>query len=352
MVAEVVTISPDFPTWERIEIFASIKHAACSLQLQLVDRPGAPIWPGIYPSGTLVTVAAGGDLMFTGYVDHREPKLSGHEYHIVIGARSKGQDVVDCSVDHTKPDYVQKTVLDVARDQDAFGVGFASDFSPTQFDRWRPNVGHTLFEALRPLVEDQGATMAGQPDGSIKITKAGASAQLQAGPIVEGQNLFEGEACFDDKATHSKVHAHGQSYKGNGTPAIAIHAEADNQYVGRYRPVHEHHDRQTDKPRITARATRRRDKEQGEGTRATVTMRGWRDSGGMIYQPGRLVFVQSPSLALTQNMLIEGVHYVQVGKSGGTSCRLSLVDPRAHGGQGGGVNQSGAAWNFDSSGAT
>jgi prophage tail gpP-like protein len=342
----------NFTTWEKIEIHASVKDAARTLDLHIVDQVGAPLAPGVFVGQPEVTVTATGELMFTGYVDKLKPEIDPEHYKATISARSKGQDAVDSSVDHTKPDYVDQNVLQVAQDQDAFGIGFSADFTPDGFDRWRPNVGHTLWQALVPLCEDEGATMSGQADGSIKITRAGESATPQAGPIVEGANLWKGSGDFDTSAQHSEVNEHGQSYKGDGAQAIAIKATAKNSTVTRNRPLHHHHDRHTDRPRVLRRAKRRRDKEEGEGVRATIHMRGWRDSGGMIWTPGNLVYVKSPSLYLCQYLLIESVLYSQGGSPGeGTFSVLGLVDPRAHGGTGGGVNQSGSAWTFDDSAA-
>ena len=363
---EIISVSvggAPFTQWDEVSVHAGVKHAARSFELKFPDTPGAPIWPAIFKGQPLVTVtttgqkdggagaAGGGDLLFTGNIENRRPHLTKEALTVTVSARSKAADAVDSSVDHTKPDYVNSNVLKVAQDQDQFGIGFSADFTPDGFDRWRPNVGHTLFAALAPLAEDENATMSGQPDGSVKITRAGATAQAQGAPLIEGQNIHISiAATFDDSAQHSKVKAHGQNYKGNGASAIAIVGEADNSEIQRYRPLHEHHDRQTSKTKLTKRATRRRDKEQGEGTRATVEVKGFRDDGGMLWTPGNKVFVVSPSMSLSQYMLIESVLYRQVGREEeGSRATLSLVDPRAHGGQGGGVNQSGSEWGFDSS---
>jgi prophage tail gpP-like protein len=362
---EVISISvggAPFLLWDDVRVHGGVKHAARTMEMSFPDTPGAPIWPAIFSGQPIITVTAspgsdvgggggGGDLLFTGNVEKRHVELEANSLRVTISARSKGADAIDSSVDHTKPDYVKSNVLKVAQDQDAFGIGFIADFMPVGFDRWRPNVGHTLFAALAPLCEDENATMSGQPDGSIKITQAGATAKAQGAPLVEGSNWhIKGSADFDDSNQHSKVKAHGQNYKGDGQQAIAIYGEADNDTVTRYRPLHEHHDRQTDKPRLTKRATRRRDKEQGEGTRASAELKTFRDDSGMLWAPGNKVFAISPSLALSQYMLIESVLYSQTGQaSSGTRCALSLVDPRAHGGQGGGVNKSGSEWGFDSS---
>lgn len=341
-----------FTIWSEMSVHAGVKHAARSFELTFPDTPGKPVWPSIFSGQPKVTVTAGGDLLFTGNVESCRPKLNRESLMVTVSARSKGADAIDSSVDHTKPDYVKSNVLKVAQDQDQYGIGFKADFSPDGFDRWRPNVGHTLFAALAPLCEDENATMSGQADGSIKITQAGATAKAQGSPLIEGQNIHISiDADFNYSNQHSKIKAHGQGYKGNGKSAIAIYGEANNDTVKRTRPFHEHHDRHTDKKRLTKRASRRRDKEQGEGTRATVSVKGFRDDTGMLWTPGNKVYVISPSVALTQYMLLESVVYKQTGKeSEGTRATLSLVDPRAHGGKGGGVNQSGSDWNFDNSG--
>jgi prophage tail gpP-like protein len=357
---EVITINVNgapFTVWEAVTVHAGVKDAARSLQLTFPDTPGAPIWPGIFKGGPLVTVTTSpgsdapggsGGLLFTGYVDHCSPSFKSNEVRVTVTARAKGQDAVDSSVDHTKPDYVKKNVHDVAVDQDAFGIGFKIDFQPDGFDRWRPNVGHTLFACLAPLCEDENATMFGQADGSIKITRAGETAKMQGGPLVEGLNWhIAGNAEFTLSNQHSKIKAHGQNYKGNGASAIAILGEAENENIKRYRPLHEHHDRNTDKKKLTKRAQRRRDKEQGEGIRATAHVKTFRDDSGMLYEPGNKVFAYSPTLDLKQVMLIESVIYYQDGEpSSGTKCTLELVDPRAHGGKGGGVDNSGSEWSF------
>ncbi len=349
---ETVTISVGGGSipFESVKVRASVKEVARVLEFEFADVVGAPTWPGTFAGQPQASVTGGGDLVFTGYVDSRSPRLTAKDYRVNIRARGKGQDMVDCTVDHTRPDYVNQTVLAIAQDQDRFGIGFSADFSPQKIDRWRPNPGETLFHALEPLVEDEGATFFGQADGSVKITKAGASAGSQSGALIEGVNIMSASAHLDDSGQHSIITQHGQSYKGNGKQAIAISAQANNGQISRLRPLDHHHDRETSRDRLKSRAQDRRDREQGEGLRARVEVKGWRDSGGAIWSPGNLVFIKSPSLGLTSNMLIETVVYSQDGKRG-TSCALGLVDARAFGGGGGGVNSSAADWGFDSSDA-
>lgn len=371
MSTEIVTVSVGgllYRGWETVDIRASVKQAARSFELKIAVEIGANAVASAFQPFTPLTIHSVpvgptgpqnsdlGDLVFTGYVDRYRPHLSakeggGSNAHIMISGRAKGQDVVDSSVEHRKSDYVNKTLLQIARDQDQFGVGFSVGPGLTlePIDRWRPNPGQPLFDALDELCHDAECTMAGQPDGSILLTRAGAAPPRQ-GAIIEGINLLVGEADLDVSGRHSKVHAHGQAAYGNGAQNTQISVLANDSTVPRNRPLHIHHHRHTSRRRLANKASHHRDHEAGNAIRATPTMQGWRDDGGMLWTPGNKTFVQSPFLAIVQDMLIEGVTYKQSVPEG-TIAKLELVDPRAHGGSKGAVDKSGAAWNMDSSDA-
>ena len=51
--------------------------------------------------------------------------------------------------------------------------------------------------------------------------------------------------------------------------------------------------------------------------RAVARVKGWRAGSGMLWTPGNLVYVVSPILTLSQNLLIEGVVYTLTGQAAG-----------------------------------
>jgi prophage tail gpP-like protein len=77
--------------------------------------------------------------------------------------------------------------------------------------------------------------------------------------------------------------------------------------------------------------------------KANITGQGFRDDGGQLWTPGFLVFVDSPFLNLAGDMAVESVTWTQGRKSGSTAA-LTLVDPRALGGQGRAGGDDGAGW--------
>lgn len=367
---EIVTVvvgGQSYTAFETIKVRAGVKKAARSFALKIAAEAGPDATASIFQPYVPVQIFAmvddgsaggqggqgGGDLIFTGYVDKYKAKLSKHEAYIEIEGRSKGQDIVDSSADHQKSDYVQKTPLDIAQDQDVYGVGFSAGpgLNLTPVDQWRPNPGQPLFHALDQLCHDAECTMAGQPDGSIQMTQAGAAPPRQPTPLIEGVNILIIEGDLDVSDIHSDVTAHGQAAYGTGAQNTQISATASNSTVKRKRKLHIHHHHHTDQNRISLKAKNHRDKEAGNGIKASVTVQGWHDDSGMLWTPGNVVWLQSPFAAIVQDMLIESVDYTQDSKEPGSLCKMELVDPRAHGGQGGGVNKSGPSWQMDSSDA-
>ncbi len=332
-----------FRRWKKLGMKASVKDAARTFDLDGSLRLGGGDAAQVFPPAPVVITVAGVSF-FTGAVDRYRPKLTATEVSMALSGRSKGADAVDSSADHTKGDYVGKTLLQVAQDQDAFGIGFTADFAMTPIDRTRPNIGESLFEFLCAHVDNEMCTMAGQGDGSIKFTRAGASAKRQPGRIVEGFNYFEGTADHDWAKRHSECHVHGQSHKGSGSSATQLHAVEKDASVTRHRPLHVVHPGHTDSDRVTKRAKNHLDAAAGEGTRLPYRASTWRDSGGALYMPGNLIWVEAPSLSIVQDMLIESCSWEADGKDG-EHVDLDLVDPKAHGGQGGkGVNKSASVW--------
>lgn len=347
-----VTVSGTrYSSWEFVRIGAGVKHAAREFELRVAAEAGASATASAFQAFTPVSVYAGGDLLLKGYVDVYHPRIGKDNADITISGRSKAADAVDCSVEHRKPDYVSRTLLQIAQDQDRFGIGFSvgEGVQLAPIPLWRPNPGETLFHALDRLCHDAQCTMAGQPDGSIKFVKAGVSPPRQAGALVEGVNIKIGDSVHDCSGRHSKTMVHGQGVKGSGAQSTQIMATAEDSTVPRTRELHVVNDADTDRDRTKKHARHHRDHQAGNGLRATITTAGWRDETGALWTPGNKVYVESPFLAVEQDMLIEHVAYTQDNGREGTQAILQLVDPRAHGGTKGAANKSGSTWNMDSS---
>lgn len=351
--ADIVEVEVDggrFSAWEEASVTGSQKEAARSFRLKAAAEQGGRALKEQFKVGAKVKIYLGGDLVCSGFVDSYNPSLTATTATVTISGRSKGGDAVDSSVKHKtgrfkkkKPDAIAKEMVK----ETGIDVDITSDADDLEEIDYQVTPGETVFRAVEKMARQQGKTLSGQADGSIKITDA-KKAKRQSGSLVEGRNIKSGEANHNGANRHSEYIVKGQAPIGHGTDALEIEAVAKDSEVKRKRPVIVVQDQDTDKKRTKKRAKHRRDKAAGDGLKATITVQGWRDESGALWEPGKLVWTESPFLALEQEMLIESVIYSQDGSSG-SETKLSLVDPRAHGGKKGKGGKSGSDWNQDDS---
>lgn len=341
---------PFYTQWERIHVRASIKEAAREFNGCVAAELGSAT-ATIFKLFTPVVIYEGDDLLFTGYVDERAPSVRANpaKAGIEVGGRSKAQDAIDCSCVHETGSFENMTLLEIAKALDKFGIGFTSDTQLDPIPYYQIQPGASLYREIERLCRDQGVTLAGQPDGSVKLTKAGANPPRQAQPLTEAV-MEHGSAHFRAQNRHSIIYVRGQSPTGNGADNLQIEATATDSTVPRYRPTVILPDGATDKTRAATRAANYRDQAAGEGIRARIATGGWRDSTGALWLPGNKVWTESDFLGLAQDMLIETVEYEK--DDHGSMTYLDLVDPRAHGGKSGKGSQSDGQWNMDSTAAT
>lgn len=345
----VVVGGATYTGFKDVEIEAGVKDAARSFSLTIADSSGGQSIAAKFAGFTPIQIYESGELIISGYVDRRKPALRKDSAETVICGRSKGQDAIDCSPKHKTGNFKQQTPLQIMQQLDQFGIGFSSDMDLTPID-YQLQPGAPLFSEGEKMARDQGGTLFGLADGSIRVTKAGATAKRQGGQLVEGVNILEISGDFNDANRHSEIRVRGQSATGHGADAMQIEGVAMDSTVPRNRPLIFALDANTDKTRAKGRAVNRRDKAAGAGIKASATTPGWRDESGQLWEPGNLVWTSSPYLALEQDMLIEHIVYKETEAD--SYVLLQLVDPRAHGGKASKAGQSASTWNMDTSAGT
>jgi len=140
----------------------------------------------------------------------------------------------------------------------------------------------------------------------------------------------------------SVITAMGQDNLGVGDKALRKAKQVYDENVGRYRPAIILTEREADDPALKRRASWQRARRQAESVSATGTLHGWRDAGGLLWEPGRLVAAYAPDDRLDQDLAVSDVTFTQNGD--GTTATVTLVDPKSLGGKGG-KGKSGSGWN-------
>ncbi len=349
---EVVTVSAgggSYTAFKYVSVRTAFNEAARSFEFEVAAEAGDDATNAIFAAGTPITISVNGDLLLTGYVDRKQPHIEKDKRCITVSGRSKSADFVDGAAEHDTGHFANKTPLEIAKEiSSEYEPQWESDQQLDKIEQYQITPPETVFRCIEKMCRQQGMTVTGTAEGNARISKASGSGRQSSG-LIEGQNIKVGDADHNHSNRHSKYTVRGQRPFDHGVQALEIEAVVNDSGVNRHRPVIIVQDEDTTKDRAKKRATNRRDRAAGNALKATIQTQGFHDEGGQLWTPGNLVWVESPFLDITQDMLIEAVSYRQ--DEGGSIATLSLVDPRAYGGAGGKGNKSGTEWSFDDSDA-
>lgn len=350
MGVEVVVVNVggmSYSAFKTAVVRAAFNEAARSFHLEIAAEAGASATNRIFKVGTKLTITANGDLLFTGFVDQKKPRLAKDDAKIDVIGRSNSGDLVDSSAKHETGQFEKKNPLEIGKEiSKGIGAQWTTDQKLEKIDQYQLTPGESCFRCVEKMVKQQGMTITGEADGNAKITKAGS--KRHSGGIVEGRNFLTGTADHNGSNRHSEYIVRGQRPFGHGVDNLEIEAILRDKTVDRHRPIIIIQDEDTTKDRTKKRAKTRKDRAAGHSLKASVEVQGFRDEGGKLWEPGHLVWLESPFLDIAQDMLIESVTYNQ--SDNGSISTLSLTDPRAYDGKGGKGNASGSEWSMDDSG--
>jgi prophage tail gpP-like protein len=329
--------------FESVHVHAAFNEAARSFEVVLAAELGASATNAIFAAGASVTITTNGELLLTGYIDSKEPEISAKSATITISGRSKSADLVDGDAEHKTGYFENKTPLEIAQEiSSEYEPKWESDQQLEKIEQYKLQQGESCYRCIEKMVRDQGLTITGTKEGNAKITKAGKG--RQGGSLIEGVNIKIGRATHNVANRHSKIIVRGQRPFGHGDENLEIEETETDSAVKRHRAIVIVQDADTDKKRAKKRAKTRKERAAGNSLKANITVQGWHDDGGSLWEPGNLVWTESPFLDIAQDMLIESVDYNQ--NEQGTTATLNLTDPRSYGGGEGGGNKSGGEWDF------
>jgi len=335
-----------YSAFEVAQVRAAFNEAARSFRLEIAAELGASATNRVFAVGTKLTIHSNGDLLLTGFVDKKQPRIEASKAMIAVSGRSNSGDLVDSSAKHETGQFENKDPKDIGNAV-AKGIGakFTTDQQLEKLEQYQVNPGESCFRLVEKMARQQGLTICGKADGDAEITKAGN--KRHAGGLIEGVNIFTATADHNASNRHSEYIVRGQRPFGHGVDNLELEAIARDKGVDRHRPIVIIQDEDTTKKRTKKRAKNRKDRAAGHALKATVDTQGFRDQSGKLWEPGYLVWVESPFLDIAQDMLIESVSYMQSEQ--GSIATLGLTDPRAYGGKGGKGNKSGKEWSVDDS---
>lgn len=338
-----------FTAWKTVSVRAAFDEACRSFRLTAAVELGAAATHAVFALGTQMKIFANGDLLLDGYVERRRVKVDDDSSAFTITGRSKSCDLVDCSAVHDTGAFKKVSPLAIGNGlATGLGAQFETDQALDEIESYQLTPGATVFSVVEQLSRNQNRTLTGLANGNVKITKAGKT--RHAGGLYQPGNILSAEADHDATNRFSKVTVRGQSADGHGDDALEIEATANDSKVTRFRPHIMIHRDDATRASVKGAAEERRDRAAGRALRCDVEVQGFRDEAGTLFDPGRLIWTESETVGVKQDMLIECIEFSQHFKSGSITS-LGLVDPRAYGGDKGKGNKSDDELDLDDSDA-
>jgi prophage tail gpP-like protein len=324
--------------FQEVNVTRSMKEATISYGLRVTN----PAWSSdafAVRFAREVELATGTELMCRGTVDEYESECEEEKREVRISGKSKGALAArHPPVKHKTGRIENKDLLAVAKEFTETGVEWRSDVKLPPIPLVQRHPLDSVFATVERYARSLGVMLVGQPDGAILITRG--SDKRHGGELAEGvrpMTSFKVKVSQKNKASPTLV-------RNQRRVGVAASDLRDEQTIydpsdGRFRPAIIYGETDQDKQSAKNRGEWQRLRMGAfGGLSATIGVAGWRDSDGLLWEPGRLVFLRIPSERIEQDMRIESVTFTQNLKDG-TTAELTLVDPNTTGAK----SKSGAA---------
>lgn len=331
-----ITVSGQvFEGWKTVSISRSLKTLSGSFDLSVTDRWSADQTPIAIRPGDPCEIKISGELLITGFVDQLSRSISAGDKTFDITGRDKTSDLVDCSVDIKERQFSKISVLKIAEKLcKPFGISVSANASIGQaLPTWSIQEGETVFENIQRACRIRNLLAIATAKGELILMRpSGARASSE---LVEGKNILEAGSRFDASALFSKYIVRGQNQLSQDddsepdTPEeLATEGSSTDLTVKRYRPLVINHDSKGSNADAKRRAQWEATIRQARSIEAEVTVQGWRQVDGRLWQVGEIVKVTAPSIGIQSEMLISELDFTL--DENGTKTKLRLEMPKAY----------------------
>ena len=327
----------DYRGWTSVNVTRSIESAASSFSLSVTD-----VWPDqddpirIF-CGDECEIVIGDDVVLTGYVEAVTSSHSGRDHSITVTGHSRTIDLVQCSCISDSGSPLQfkagKTILEIARAL-ARPYGFSADdiiCTETNLDtlpRFVPEVGETVYSAIERLAREQSLLITDDALGRLVMTRLGSGKGVD---LIHPGNILSAGSTVDTSDRFSEYRVKGQRVADDGSFGKDTTSEAtieDDDDIARTRVLVLKGEKQMNQDACRKRATWEAVTRAGRSVDVIVTVRGWRDQNGDLYDVNTNHFVQDGVIGIDGYLLASEVAFAHDGQ-GGALTGIRLAPPGA-----------------------
>lgn len=321
----------DWSYWKSVEIARQMDAIAGTFSIALADpwRDGAQALP--IAAGMACEVLIGDDPVINGYIDKVTPSFSVTDHGIAISGRDRSGDLVDCSAVHKPGQWSNQTALQLAAIlAGPFSVPVAAEGDVgAAIPVFKLEQGETAFEALDKALKQR--ELLAMPDGQGGLILLKVGGRKSDTSLVQGVNILTASADFDLTDRYSDYLVQGQQQGSDetyGEAAAAVNAKTRDEAVTRYRPLIVRAESQVNPASARQRAAWECTVRAARSVTLNVTVQGFRQESGKLWEPNALTEVKIPFLRLEQELLISSVTFRREASSGSITT-LQLKDPKA-----------------------
>lgn len=355
--------------WESISVQSGVEQLAGGFSLVASDSwPDEPEQWAVAPGDSCV-VKIGDTPVITGYIDIVRVLADAKSHVINIQGRDKTGDLVDCSapskefinqpfeaiaVDLLRPFWIelltQVQTGSGTYQQKKLGKGAAPKTKAARGGASLPkkasNSGETVHKVLEKLAKMQGVFLISDGTGALVISQPGLNGRADDALVV-GENIIKIDYEKSFANLFSQITVKGQAH-GAQTAApgaftndssarvkplatvvrAATKASTTSASIARYRPLIIVADEQATAAQCATRAQWEAGSREAKSRKLVVTVQGWRQSTGKLWEKNTIVRVKSQFTRDDEDLLIAHVDYKL--DHGGTICVLTVYPPKAY----------------------
>lgn len=317
--------------WTAVTIERYIDAMAGAFRLELTTR-----WPGIseprpIAPGLAAQVTIGGETVITGRIRDVQPAYDRASNGVAVAGSDLTQRLIDFSALPAQYTGLGLAEL-VGRIVAPFGIDVLA-LAPLgePLARFVVEDGETAFDAIERACRARGVLPLTNAAGQLTLVRAGETAATAAVRGGWGGNVEAAQGQFTDRDRASEYIVKAQRPRIAGdedeTSVAHIVGTAVDETVVGYAPMIIVANDPLDQAEVQARAQWERSIRRGRARRATVTLSGWRDADGRLWQVNTRVPYRDDILGIDAELLVAGV---QLSRSDqGTTAILDLADPAA-----------------------
>ena len=315
--------------WKSAQIIRSIEAICGGFSFAagrqyIADGDIIPITPGMS-----CTVKYGNDTLITGYIDNVDPSGSPQEHSITVSGRDKTQDLVDCSVIDCPAEFRNQMLYTILwQIIKPYGIKMAmASGSYFTVEKFSISPGEKCFEAIDRLCRSVGFFPTVNFNGQVVPARAGT---VKIGkPLVYGRNIKTYSATCGISERFSRYILLAQNTGSDNSDAATIaqiKAEALDPSIYRNRTLKIIAEKAMTTAEAKIRAQWEAAVRAGRSGSVNVTVQGWRDETGALWDHNKLIDIYLPPVfgsEFYQEFLIVSTSF-SISDKDGTTTQLTL----------------------------